>query len=695
MTAQPDATNVHAFLGRVARRLTRVAAAEGAAAGFVAAALIAVAGWPARGALTPAVVVGAVLVIAGIGVAVGVSRVRRKSVAALVEQRAPQCRNVVITADELATLHVSDRVAAVVNQRAAQTVQRLDLAALFPARGRLAALGVAAGLWGLVITRTAIATSSLTSKIQRGASIADIDRVDVTVVPPQYTGRPTQTLRDPARVEALAGSVVRFAIRGALPRVAITTLHSADTLASRDGVVTDSLVADADGYLAIEPLADGRSGARRLIGISAISDEAPRVRITAPGRDVYLKDGHATVDVGIETSDDIGLASLRLRYTRVSGSGERFTFAEGDVPLTVTRRDARTWAAHANWQLDSLALGPGDMVVYRAIAADRRPGAPPSESDSYIAEVVASGGVAAAGFALDPEQERYAASQQMVILKTERLSTRKASMANDAYTSAAQEIAAEQRKVRAEFVFMMGGELADAPDLNADPNMLNEEQEAEGEADLAAGRNLNQGRVALLRAIRSMSRAATSLTNVDLSTALTHERAALVQLERAFSRTRILLRALTQRERLDLTRRLTGTLTDAARDNRPRPEPEMDTRAITLRRTLAGIATIAGEAQFASDAASRTSNLAETVLRVDASSKPLQSAATLLTSAAKAFSANRASEARDLLDRAATEIAGSIRGELPPSPRQPRAADVDRLDGAFIDQLRGARGVKP
>src|SRR5262245_7251642 len=102
MIAQPDETSVHAFLGRAARRLTWVAAAEGAAAGFVAAALIAIAGWPARGALTSAVVVGATLAVAGIGI--GVSRARRKGVAALVERRAPQCRNVVITADELRTL---------------------------------------------------------------------------------------------------------------------------------------------------------------------------------------------------------------------------------------------------------------------------------------------------------------------------------------------------------------------------------------------------------------------------------------------------------------------------------------------------------------------------------------------------------------------------------------------------------------
>jgi len=692
MTARPDSTNVHAFLGRAARRLTWITLAGGAAAGLIAATLLSLAGWPSRGALTPALVVGTMFAIAGIGVALLLSRLRGQNVASLVERRAPQCRNVVITANELSSLHVADHVASLVYQRAAQTVERLDLATLFPARHRLAALGVAAGLWTLAIARTATAPSASATQAQRASAAAGLDRIDVTVAPPKYTGRPKWAFRDPARIEALVGSVIRLSVRGDASRFAITTLHSTDTLTARDGVVVATLVADVDGYIAVEPLGD-RTGTRRLIGVSAISDAPPRVRITAPARDVYLKDGHSAIDVAIETSDDIGLASLRLRYTRVSGSGERFTFSEGDVPIALTRRDARTWTARANWQLDSLALGPGDMVVYRAVASDQRPGAPTSESDSYIAEVAAPGGVAAAGFALDPEQQRYAVSQQMVILKTQRLTSQKATMADDAYANAAQEIAAEQRKVRAEFVFMMGGELADAPDPNEDPNMLNEEQEAEGEADLAAGRNLNQGRVALLRAIRSMSRAATSLTNVDLSTALTHERAALAQLERAFSRTRILLRALTQRERLDLTRRLTGTLTDAARDTRPASEPELDTRAIALRRTLAGIAALAGETKFAPDAASRASSLAESVLRVDASSKPLQSAAALLSSATTALSANKTNEARELLDRAATEIAGAIRGELPPAPRQPRGADMDRLNGALVDQLR--REAKP
>ena len=106
----------------------------------------------------------------------------------------------------------------------------------------------------------------------------------------------------------------------------------------------------------------------------------------------------------------------------------------------------------------------------------------------------------------------YAISQQMVIVKTERLLGRRAKMPADEVQAETLDLAAEQRQVRAEFVFMMGGELADA---GLDLNSLNEEVEAAGEDDLAAGRLANQGRLDILRAIRSMSRAASRLADGD------------------------------------------------------------------------------------------------------------------------------------------------------------------------------------
>ena len=68
-------------------------------------------------------------------------------------------------------------------------------------------------------------------------------------------------------------------------------------------------------------------------------------------------------------------------------------------------------------------------------------------------------------------------------------------------------IGAEERQVRAMFVFMLGGEFEDA----AIGDTLNEVAEAESEGDIAAGRLRNQARVDLGTATRQMSSASTSL----------------------------------------------------------------------------------------------------------------------------------------------------------------------------------------
>lgn len=691
---QPDAASVRAFLARVSKRLAWRSAAEGAAAGVGAAIITMVARHPAPTSLGATLLVLFILVGIGLLISVYSRRNARRHVALLVERRTPQSRNLIVTADELAGRERTGYVDQLVFREAAQLVERLDPRVLVPTMNALVALGATTGVWLLLLMRPGgpIIPSSTAFLGNAGVTLPSIERVDVTVTPPPYSGRPTQTLHDPTRVEVLAGSSVALAIRASAASVSIETLASRDTVAmAASGAFTKTLVANADGYVAIEPAGGGRTGARRLIGLTVIPDAPPRVKITAPGRDTYLRDGHATLDVAIDAADDIGLANLTLKYTKVSGSGERFTFAEGNVPLRVTRTDARTWTARVSWPLDSLALEPGDMVVYRAIAADHRPGSAPVESDSYIAEVLSPGGVAAPGFAMDPEQERYAVSQQMVILKTERLQARKATMSAEDYTNEAQEIAVEQRKVRAEFVFMLGGELADAPDLATSMTDLNEEAEAAGEEDLLAGRAANAGHIALLRAIRAMSRAATSLTTADLPPALTHERAALKQLEAAFSRTRILLRALTTRERLDLSRRLTGVLTDAARETHPNAAPEADSRTIALRRALSGVAALGGTRRLGPSDAAQASALAERVLQVDASAKQLQDVSAQLANAATALSNGQSDEARGLIDRATTGLASAIRGELLDAPHDARRIEDALLQGALRDAVRDAR----
>ncbi len=324
---------------------------------------------------------------------------------------------------------------------------------------------------------------------------------------------------------------------------------------------TTTITADADGFLALEPrLADDSAGPRRLIGLAVTPDRPPAVRVVTPGRDLMVPSGPRSLSITIEATDDLGLSSMALRYTKISGSGENFDFKSGEVAVTISRTSDRAWSARAEWPLAALALEPGDMLVYRGAATDRRPGAPAAESDAFILEITTAGALPSEGFAIDDRQDKYAISQQMVIVKTERLLAGRKSMSSNDFQEAALDLAAEQRQVRAEFVFMMGGELADA---GLDLNSLNEEVEAAGEDDLAAGRLANQGRLELLRAIRAMSHAAARLSDVDPTAALPIEKEALAFLQRAFSRSRYLLRTLSQREQLDLSRRLTGLLAAA------------------------------------------------------------------------------------------------------------------------------------
>jgi hypothetical protein len=199
--------------------------------------------------------------------------------------------------------------------------------------------------------------------------------------------------------------------------------------------------------------------------------------------------------------------------------------------------------------LASLGLEEGDLIVYRGVASDTRPGAAPAESDAFIVDVGArrtasdSGG---GGEDVDPE-DRQAISQQMVILKTERLHGGKAGRAPEEVLTDAQGLAVEQRMVRAEFVFLMGGEVQD------------EVEEAGQAHDLVEGRLANLGQAALLGATRAMSRAEARLTGGDTAGALVAEREALRFLRQAFDRRRFLLRPVAERARIDPTRRLQGT----------------------------------------------------------------------------------------------------------------------------------------
>ena len=691
-----DVRIVRAFLQRADRRVRAIAIAEGAAAGLVVALVVAVIvatlrgvpGLPLAGALALAVTG------AGAGAAVAAQRMRRgRAIAARVEARIPASRNVLLTAAELldGRVSASPYVRDAVLHAAAQVAARAEPHGLFPMQRAATAVWGSSAAWIALLLVALFSGSSpgaLPALPVRGDHAAVIADVDIDIVPPAYTGQQPERARNPERIDAIAGSELRITVRAQADRVVIETVSGTHDLGSSDNrEFTTTIRADLDGFISLEPRsAAGAAGTRHLIGMSVRPDQPPRVQITAPARDLFLPHGEQSIDVAVAATDDHGLTSLRLTFTRITGFGEQFTFTEAEIPLTLERTNTRAWSARARWQLQPLGLQPGDMLVYRALATDARPGSAPTESDTYLVEIVAANAVASGGLSTDEELDRYALSQQMVILLTERLLAQRASLPAEEFATQAQTLAAAQRRVRAEFVFMIGGELEDAA-LIDDPTQLHEETHAQVDAELAEGRLANQGRIELARAINAMSLAAANLTRVDMAAALDAERQALTHIQRAFARTRYILRALTERERVDLARRLTGVLAEAVRDRRPQARAPADPRLDALRAALVETAALAA-APATRENAARAATLAQTVLRADAASDSVRAAAQAIAAGANAMSQGDEETARARLDRAVTTLTTIVRAALPRAPAAARSTGASLLEGALADILR-------
>lgn len=592
----------------VGKRLTQVGALQGATVAFGVAALLAlrllvyVPLTPASAAqrIGTESLVAVLLVAAGTTVGAWRQRTRNGSdqVAAAIEAGAPASKNLLRTALELDGAHAprtDAAVAEVVRGRADALAAQLDVRQIVSTTRVARQLATAAVVWIACVALAQLVPAGAVSRTANRAvgavtQRAAISRVDVTVTPPAYTQQPPRAQRDPQRVDALEGSTLTFRVAANADSLRIETADSVRTIgrpASGDFMWTTPL--GTDGFVALTPFLAQR-GDTRLVALSAQRDGAPLVRISAPGKDLVVPTADRTLDVRIDATDDVAMRTLQLHYTKVSGSGERFEFTEGTIPVQVSRTSRSQWTARASLALKPLLVEPGDLVVYRARATDARPGREAVESDAFIAQLAEAGGVAALGFSMDPDEDRYAVSQQMVIQKTERLIAAQRTLVADTVKERAAQIAVEQRRVRAEFVFMTGGEFeAGVVEGEEGGQQLDESAEAEGEQDLAAGRMVNRGRQALLTAIRAMSRASLALTENRLADALRAEKSALTNLQEAFARQRFLMRALSQREALDPARRHTGAFDSLARATVVVPAPERDATREALRGILAAL----------------------------------------------------------------------------------------------------------
>ena len=593
---------------------------------------------------------------------------RSAVVAPWVEVRLPGLDNLLVTAVASAEMPgLSPVIREEIARQADQRVAALSATPLVPLGRPAAAVVVAAMVAaGAVIWFSRGAVPAQSAAANLGADSAGALELSVTVTPPSYLRGVPLTTANPDEVRVPAGGTVRLVVRTAFSTVALDDPAGGSaplTQGVEPGTVERTWAPDASltGAL-VGRRGDGALAASRLLTLVVEPDQRPTVRVARPGRDLRVPTSGATIDLEVEAADDHRVSALELRYVRMAGSGESFTFGEGRIPITDVVRTGSGLRGRLSWPLASLALEAGESLVYRVIARDDAPGAPLGESESYAIDVGAAFETSGAGAAVAEQDRRYAISQQMVIVKTERALAERAGIPAGGWLTRTQGIAAEQRMVRAEVVFLSGGEVQD------------EVEEAAHGDELQEGRLENRGRAEMQRALAEMSRAEAHLTSGDARGALVFERRALVALLAAFDRRRYFLRTMPERARIDLSRRLSGDRRAVA----PALRVAGDHRdAVAIERTLLLDLTAANPAQPLPTAlAARVAGVAPGV--------PQWSRL-----AAQLLAAPDEASRRVAVDAIATALRVRVGDRLAPDWGR-RSGGRDLLDGLWADERRRA-----
>lgn len=204
-----------------------------------------------------------------------------------------------------------------------------------------------------------------------------LDRLQVTLTPPTYAGRPAERLpENVGHVQALVGTTIEIEATSNKP-LASALLHVKDASPktielSKDGLKfkTAFTLSEPGLYSYWFDLTD-RTGFKNPAPphyeIRADADRVPVVNVVRPLERISVT-ARAVLPVQITAEDDLGLKELRLRYRLADGGLPIQTVALQAVPDLPRHREV----TH-RWKLSSLAmpLPEGAEIEFWAEAADR------------------------------------------------------------------------------------------------------------------------------------------------------------------------------------------------------------------------------------------------------------------------------------------------------------------------------------
>lgn len=510
-------------------------------------------------------------------------------------------------------------------------------------------LGVSAGMLALAVTAVAALPAAQRERILRpkagdllltgapgGPLGSRLIAIAVRFAPPAYARQRTVELDNPASVSALAGSRVEIRGRGA-------ERGGMDSLGASTGGSSIPVRAVADTWMVLLPMPQTPAAIRlsdrshaRLLTLEPTADLPPAVSLTAPSRDTSYAHPRGRLTLSGSARDDYGLARAEFELMHTSGSGERFDIRRLTLG-TVEPRGARTAAIQATLLLDTMKLGPGDVLHVRVTARDENTVFGPGEGASdtrtiRIADPRARDTVQVIAAAV-AELDTTMLSQRMLVIRAESLQVRRRRITEPAYRGRSDLLGKQQGQLR-ERVEAVIEELTTATD--------------------AGFTGPTESSLVLSEAVAAMKLAQRELGVFRVSDALPHMYRALKALERVRSADRLYLRGIFPKLVVDLEKiRLKGTDKPSVGGREARP-PLPSPRKILRQRLDGSVALLQRGAGGIGDSL--------VLIRVDALTQAPDAAASL----AQAIDALRAGKdpmpgvraARRLLLRATVAVPG-------------------------------------
>src|SRR5262249_27373231 len=155
-------------------------------------------------------------------------------------------------------------------------------------------------------------------------------------------------------------------------------------------------------------------------------------------------------------------------------------------------------------------------------------------------------------------------------------------------------------------------------------------------------------------------------------------------LQRAFTKSRLILRTMNVRERIDPTRRLTGDAKGEGAWRRPPSGPEITPSIAALRRVLDQLTSLSSRSTFNSGDRSRLASAAESVVQADPASAAVRETASRLTTAADAVATGQdPTRVKDLVTAASVELSTMLRAALRADAERPLDPAAATLGGAL------------